>query len=334
MNYLPHFAILFSVFRILPITLGDILWRWGSAAVLLSGIWRLARLINPSKTAVRDFGVAALLAMPLCMAALRNGQANTVFGGLLLHLTAALAREKWWQAAALLALSIAVKQLSVIMIPLIVLIYPRTIWPVIVSLVALAGFPFLFGPPDYVAAQYHIFFANLADCAVVPEYEYADISGIYRTFGGDLAPSISIVIRALSGAAILGLWWQGARRLDEPLRALWLLALTTGYLMLFNPMNEANSYVILAPVLGIWAVFLMGNEVTSRFGNAFAWMVLSMGLLPNLVRPWFGNSFAKCWHPVMTFLFLGLAIYLVFAPKIKLRVSQSMFPQPPEEDAA
>jgi hypothetical protein len=220
------------------------------------------------------------------------------------------------------------------MIPLVVLVYPRTIWPMLVSLVALAGFPFLFDSPGYVAAQYQIFFTNLADCAVVPEYEYADISGIYRTFGGDLAPAISITIRALSGAAVLGLWWQGARRLEEPLRALWLLALTTGYLMLFNPMTEANSYVILAPVLGIWAALLLQNEGTAQFGSIFAWMVLSMGLLPNLLRPLCGNSFAKCWHPVMTSVFLGLVIYVVFAVKFKPGSWQSTFSEAPEENAA
>ena len=52
----------------------------------------------------------------------------------------------------------------------------------------------------------------------------------------------------------LGLWLMEARRLGEPFRAMFLLALSTSYLMLFNPMNESNSYVILAPALGLWAV--------------------------------------------------------------------------------
>jgi hypothetical protein len=99
-------------------------------------------------------------------------------------------------------------------------------------------------------------------------------------------------------------------------------------------MTEANSYVILAPVLGIWAALLLGNESTARFGNILALMVLSMGLLPNLLRPWCGNSFAKCWHPVMTIVFLGVAIWVVFATRFRLAARYLTFPEPPKEDAA
>ena len=40
-------------------------------------------------------------------------------------------------------------------------------------------------------------------------------------------------------------------------------------------------------------------------------MALSMGLLPNIVRPLFGNHFALFWHPVMAIIFVGMLGYFV-----------------------
>jgi hypothetical protein len=41
-------------------------------------------------------------------------------------------------------------------------------------------------------------------------------------------------------------------------------------------------------------------------------MALSMGLLPNIVRPLFGNYFALFWHPFMTLVFIALLGYFVW----------------------
>ena len=90
---------------------------------------------------------------------------------------------------------------------------------------------------------------------------------------------------------------------------MWLLALTAAYLMLFNPNNEPNSYVIFAPALGIWAVAALNSSPTRRLGWLMASIGLSMSLLPNLLYPVFGNYFALFWHPVMTAVFMGMLIY-------------------------
>jgi hypothetical protein len=102
--------------------------------------------------------------------------------------------------------------------------------------------------------------------------------------------------------------------LRPALRGLWLYALATAYLMLFNPMTEANSYVILAPALGAWGAYLIFSidHYARRLGWAVVVMALSMSLLPNILRPFFGNYFALFWHPAMTLLFLGMLIHFVW----------------------
>ena len=94
MNYLPHFAILFSLFHALPLWLGEVLWRVIAATALAFGLWRVVRALFLA-AAERPYFWATLAAMPLCMSALRNGNANAQFGGGLLLATAAILERRW-----------------------------------------------------------------------------------------------------------------------------------------------------------------------------------------------------------------------------------------------
>ncbi|MFZ0930009.1 MAG: glycosyltransferase family 87 protein [Syntrophobacteraceae bacterium] len=307
-HYLPQFALIFSPFHWLPVPAGDILWRLCGAVLLAAGVWRFQRELFGADIA-RAFLYASILTMPLCLAALRNGQANFMLAALTLHAAACLPRRQWWPAAALMVLAFGVKPLGVVLLLLSVVVYAPLRWRLVPMLAALALLPFLFSPADYVISQYGAFLANMQVCAAIAQHRFADISGVIRTFGWELPNGISKLVRVAAGGLTLGLWLMGARRLCETFRAMWLLALTAGYLMLFNPLNEVNSYVILAPPLGIWAVAALDSPPTRRLGWLMASISLSMSLLPNLLHPVFGNYFALFWHPMVTAVFIGILIY-------------------------
>ena len=330
MNYLPHFAVLFSPFHFVPLWLGEVLWRFCAAAMLAGGLWQLMRALFRSAPA-RPFFWATVVAMPLCMTSLRNGNANAHFGGVALLAMVALLNRRWWLTLALMALVTAIKPLGVVLLMLAPLYYGPLRWRLPLALVGLAVFPFLFASPAYVCSQYQAAWGNLQACAVVTEHRFADINGILRTFGTPLGPSVSKLVRVLAGGLTALAWWWGARRLREPQRGLWLYALATGYLMLFNPMNEENSYSILAPALGGWAAFFLFSpaEGSARgLGWTIAAMALSMGLLPNIVRPLFGNYFALFWHPFMTLVFLALLGYYVWRSSAHEDTGEQAFAQP------
>jgi hypothetical protein len=307
-HYPPQFALIFSPFYWLPVPAGDILWRFCGWVLLAAGVWRFQRELFGVDNA-RAFLYASLLTMPLCLAALQNGQANAIFAAFTLNAAACMPRRQWWPAAALIVLAIGIKPLGVVLLLLSVVIYAPLRWRVVPALAALVLLPFLFAPPDYVIDQYHAFLTNMQVLAALAEHRFADIGGVIRTFGWELPSRVSTLMRVAAGGLTLGLWVMGARRLCETFRALWLLALTAGYLMLFNPNNEPNSYVILAPALGIWAVAALDSSRTRRLGWLMASISLSMSLLPNLLRPAFGNYFALFWHPMMTAVFMGILIY-------------------------
>ena len=57
--------------------------------------------------------------------------------------------------------------------------------------------------------------------------------------------------------------------------------------MLFNPMTELNSYVILAPVLAALAIHFSRAPGSAGIGlDFFVVMLLSMAILPEAVRKW------------------------------------------------
>ena len=312
MNYLPHFAVLYSPFHFLPLRWSEVLWRFCAAATLAGGLWLLARQLFGSE-AERPFLWATILAMPLCLGALRNGNANALFGGVTLLAIAATMQQRWWLAVGWMVLATALKPLGVVLLLLASIYYASVARRLPAALLGLAIFPFFFGSPDYVLAQYREAWRNLQACAAVTEHRFADLNGILRTLGAPLSPGPSTIVRLLSGGVTAIAWLWGARRLSPALRCLWLYALSTAYLMLFNPMNEANSYVILAPALGAWgAWFLFSDEPGGRpLGWGLVLMALGMGLLPSILWPLFGNDFALIWQPCMTILFLTVLIRFI-----------------------
>jgi alpha-1,2-mannosyltransferase len=312
MNYLPHFAVLYSPFHFLPLTVSEIVWRFCAAVTLAGGLWLLTRELFGMESE-RPFLWASILAMPLCMGALRNGNANAIFGGVTLLAVVATLQKRWWLAVGWMVLATALKPLGFVLLLLASIYYAPITRRLPAALLGLAIFPFFFGSPDYVLAQYRDAWHNLRDCAAVSEHRFADLNGILRTFGAPLSAGPSTIVRVLAGGVTAMAWLWGAQRLSPALRCLWLYALATAYLMLFNPMTEANSYVILAPALGVWgAWFLCSDELGGqRLGWCIAVMALCMGLLPNIMRPLFGNYFALFWHPLMTILFVAALIHFI-----------------------
>jgi len=188
--------------------------------------------------------------------------------------------------------------------------YPQIWWRLALGLPVFVLAPFTFGPPGYVWSQYAACAENLRQCSEVTEHRFADLNGLLRTFGTALAGKLSLAVRAASGGSLMVLCWRTSRSCAEPLRALVWLGAAGAFLMLFNPMTEANSYAVLATVLALLAVwnFSRGRRM---LGWILAVMVLTMGLLPEPLRPLFGNYFALAWYPAMTVGFLGVLVWMV-----------------------
>ena len=311
MNYFPQFAPSFILFHWLPVPIGDIAWRWLSGFVLVFGIWRLAKTqFGSNSGAVLPW--ILLLTLPLSLSALRYGQANALFSGLLVNVVASIAQRRWTGATLWMMLAVIVKPLGLVILLLAPFVYAPLRWKALEAALILILSPFLIADIDYVMSQYFASFANLQSCSVVIEHRFADFHGIIRTLGGELPAQWALVIRAVAAFIALGLWVVVGRRFDEPLRAIWLLAFTTIYLMLFNPMTESNSYVILAPALSFWGLTLFATARYRTLGWCLVAITLSIGLLKEPLRPILGNNFALIWNPVMALVFFGVLLLILW----------------------
>ncbi len=311
MHYLPPFVALYAPFEWMPLRLSEVVWRWLGTAMIAGGLWRICRFCSPSAEGLeRDFFFVTALSFPLCLPAISNGQANATMAGLFLLATACCLERRTWLTALCLGLTVAVKPLGVAAIGLAVAVFPSVLAPSIVATIGVLLLPYATAPASYVTGQYQAAWANLRECAVISENRFADLNGIIRAFGTELNGTPGLALRAVAGLTMFVLCVVWVRRQSEPGRSLAWYGFSALYLMLFNPMTEANSYVILAPGFALASV-LAWNRGLHRTAWFWGFAVLSMGLIPNIVRPWFGNHFALVWHPIMALLLLGWLMAVV-----------------------
>ncbi len=311
MHYLPQFVFLFLPFHLLPAPLGDILWRVLSAALLAWSLWSLLRLLesrpfNSQWTAVM-FALASLLALRSCFSAMRNGQANVIFAAFTILAAVRLARARWGAASLWLLASLVAKPTGIVMMLLAAPVNRKLIGRLILGLGVLALFPFLFGHAAYVLAQYGQSIRHLSSLSATTENRFADLNGLLRALGIGLVGRASQIVRAGAGLVAAAFWWWHARRKSEPDRSIFLLAVATTWLMLFNPMTEENGYVIVAPVLAVYALRFLFVERRPAFG----WILVCVSLLIGAVPDIFGRRYPNVglwWRPLMILIFAAVLV--------------------------
>jgi len=299
-NYLPPAILVYLPFSELPQPFGQILWRLIAASLLGSGLWMLMGLQERPR---RERGMLLLscISLPLMLGALQTGQANALLAGALLHAAVGLQRRQMWRTAAWLTFGVALKPILIAPIGLAVFMTPALLLPLLVLGSAWIALPFVGMNAETVLLQYRLSLANITDsCAHVTEDRFADINGLLRGFGTFLEQPASTVVRALAGAlCAVSVLAVRRRHGIGPASVRYWLVMSTGYLMLCNPMSEANSYVMFAVpmALACWHWLGEGESTTDprRAGLWFGWcgiaLLLLMGVGSELLRPVCGNAF-------------------------------------------
>lgn len=299
-NYLPPAILVYLPFSELPQPYGQILWRLIAASLLGSGLWMLMGLQERPR---RERGMLLLscISLPLMLGALQTGQANALLAGALLHAAVGLQRRQMWRTAAWLTFGVALKPILIAPIGLAVFMTPALLLPLLVLGSAWIALPFVGMNAETVLLQYRLSLANITDsCAHVTEDRFADINGLLRGFGTFLEQPASTVVRALAGAlCAVSVLAVRRRHGIGPASVRYWLVMSTGYLMLCNPMSEANSYVMFAVpmALACWHWLGEGESTTDprRAGLWFGWcgiaLLLLMGVGSELLRPVCGNAF-------------------------------------------
>jgi hypothetical protein len=267
----PGFAAAFALFTEWPEKLVAIGWRWFGIVLVLLGLWRIRWDLLPDLSAHRAavfFSFAAILILP----SVNNGQVNTLIAAGVLNGLAAMARKKWWQAAAWFTLGGWLKVYPLAVAFLGAILALRPLLPRLVILLAIAmSVPFVCHDPDYVMEQHRKFVHSVtaddrtwASLDRVPR----DWTILPRTWLGKVPlTETTKLVSVLAGLAFAGLVIRSRRSLgwNDQLRS--VLVYGSVWMTVFGPATESNTYSLMAGTVAL--VLVTVRSPWSRWLAAF-----------------------------------------------------------------
>lgn len=284
-NNLPAHIVLFSPFWAVGQPLGGALWRVFSIAVFAAGLARLAALLAPQRATVA-IAVAFLVVQPSASSVFTSGQVHVVMLGLMMLAMADIAVLRWWRASLWLGLAVAFKPLAIVLVLLCLAIYPAIRVRLAAAIVLVIAVPFIHPDPGFVASEYAVFARKMVLSSQPDGGKWAFIGTLVEWFGVDFSGRFWLAVSALAALATLGLAALARRDLDPRRAALAVTMLAFGYLLLFNPRTEPNSYVALGVLMGFCAIDL--SLLRAReWAATFVWLAAAVvGPRGRMIDPW------------------------------------------------
>jgi len=270
-RYHPAVAVSFVPWTALPARVAEILWRWLGVALLLWGLSSWLRHMLPQPLSPPRYGMLLLLSAPLALQSINNAQINThLIGMILLGLVSAF-RQRWNQAALLLAAA-AIFKIYPIAVGLLLaaLFFRQFAFRFLLALAAISALPFLTQIPDYVADQYRNWLEFLGrDNRFNAQIDLAtrDLAMLLRVGGHPISERTyqGIELVSASGVALVCLALQ--RRVADQ-RVLFTAILNLGclWMILLGPATESNTYTLLAPTAALLLVAPLSRPSRWRMG--------------------------------------------------------------------
>lgn len=248
-RYSPLVAAFFQPFSLLPLGVGGAVWRLIGGAIFLTGLAAWAKRACPQVPLALLF----LLALPLSIGSLSNGQANVHMLGLMLWGTVLATGQRWGWAGVIIAVAALFKGYPIALGMLFALAAPiRHGVPLAFAIAAGFALPFLLQSPEYISAQYHQWFAAVSgdDRTAFPLYlGYQDVHMLLRVIGVSLTLDEFRLFQVGTGAAVAGIvagqLWRGVPRDQAALNA---FTLALCWMTTFGPGIEASTFILIAPV--------------------------------------------------------------------------------------
>ena len=293
-RYSPLFAICFTPFSALPDRAGAIVWRLLNVAVFAIGLRWCGRRFFPRIDA-QSVAVLFLIALPLTVPSLNNGQANPLMTGLLLCAVASIARERWTTSALFLITSIFLKLYTLAAAVLLALVYARQlIWRLMAVAIGALTLCFCLQSPAFVAHQFSGWFEYLRNdlrLDLPPDAAYRDLRLVLNDIGLHPHPLLYFILQLLSALAI-AIMCIFAKTRHVPDRVLLKLAYSfvACWMLLLGPATESCTYILVAPVFG-W-LFIESADRSWSY-RAALWMAAVL-LTIGMIAAWF--PFVKAIH--------------------------------------
>ncbi|MCA9005834.1 MAG: DUF2029 domain-containing protein [Planctomycetaceae bacterium] len=275
-RYSPTFALAFSIFAVLPASLGGILWTALNISLLVLALRLLVKEIFPGDwTRFQEAGFLTL-SLAGCTRAIWSAQSNSLVFALAVFAVVSLKKERWWSAAFLLAAAVHIK-----------------LWPAALALLLMARFPWNLSPRFAAACAVLVIppFLTRPLPVVLQQYQnwYGLLTGPYRTLRqGGLRDAYTIAeqfgtyvddrvytLLQLGMAGLALLWCIRLAKISNSMQTYFTGVLTTWvcWQLLVGPGTERLTFLLAAPIAS-WALIVSFKEQCHRTLAVVAWLML------------------------------------------------------------
>jgi hypothetical protein len=256
-RYSPFFAVAVSPFAMLSDAWGNALWKVFNALVFAAGLASWGVRVLPGRLSASQSAILFLLALPLAMHSLYNGQANMLMVGAALLCLSAIVQEQWSWAAGWLALATMIKAYPIGFALLLMALYPRRLVLRYVTALALMFLaPFASQSFSFVTGQYAGWYDLMHASTHITRERVRSVDNLFELAGHPLSPGMYPLLELLAGGIVLAICLsvqrQSVSRQTLLLRTYQWFAI---WIALFGPETEACTFVVLAPAIA-WELYL------------------------------------------------------------------------------
>jgi len=261
--YLPASVMLYGPLLLKPALLGEMIWRCLAIGIFAVGTWRFSLVAAPS-IGRPIFAILSLVGAILALPAARAGQATLPMAGLILLAVTESAAGRDSRVGLAAVGSLLLKPLSIPVVLLLAACRLKSIPIMLIGTAIVLAAPFLLADAAYGVRQYSGFWQVLTTSDKFSGHPaWATIAGMMAAFGIPLSASVRQIITLLTALITLGGCLVASRCFRPPQAATTIYALAMIWLMLFSPRTENNTYVCIAPTLGI-------GIATALYGDCIA----------------------------------------------------------------
>jgi len=301
--YLPAFAVVYTPLTVLGLTLGDLIWRGATVALLAFAMLRVVRRLQPKCDELELFGLALLIGLVGAAGAIRNGQSTTLLAATTLLAFDAAYDRALAKAALWATLAVIAKPLGIVVWLLIGGTRPAALPWLILFLAVTLALPYAVADPAYVSAQYSQFVEVLRNISPSEE-AWADFAAILSVLDIPVSQAVAYGVRAIAAVmTFLAAFWL-VRHADYLRAALFPATLACSYMLLFNPRAEPNTYILMAVPFAILAAYILRETTQVAAGRAVVVACVALGT--GAMGRWVMDTFDPWSKPLLLIICLAI----------------------------
>ncbi|MDK3156635.1 glycosyltransferase family 87 protein [Kamptonema cortianum] len=289
----------------LPLRIAETLYRAFALGLFAWAIWRMCERFKPDARTLSLFALVTVLTIPASTTAGRNGQFNMLLSASMILAAVEISDRRWWLATAWLILGVMIKPLGMVPLLLFGALYRPLWWRLPVGFAAFFALSFVHYDPAYVVRQWEMCIEQVRTASLPPSNHFDDIAAMFRTFGLNFPDAAWFPVRALFAPLTLLLAWRLTRIYPPRMAAFLVAAAAAVYLMLFNPRNETNSFLILSPYIALFAAVICREKGRGRLFWLLAFLCIGFGSdtygdIYKVTKIWFKPLLACVFFGVLT----------------------------------